>query len=179
MNPMKPPNRTMSDPKTVKVKARDVVPYLYGDWSSVADGEPFANQIVRIRWSEDGEHLWFGLDSHNFMKARPDEVLELVPMEPRGMLAKKKADQWVLPPRPNPKDKMLETAQDQIKKTIAACGRPRDWSLEQIGDEITFSYVCPGDTEPTEIVGSSLREVLGAAASPRNLVDLSVIGGPQ
>jgi hypothetical protein len=67
---------------------------------------------------------------------------------------------------------MLETAQDQIKKTIAACGNPRDWSLEQIGDEITFSYVCPGDTEPTEFAGSSLREVLDAAASPRNVVDL-------
>tara|TARA_B100001094_G_scaffold184519_1_gene178744 strand:- start:15 stop:527 length:513 start_codon:yes stop_codon:yes gene_type:complete len=167
----------MSDPKTVKVKARDVVPYLYGVWSFVADGEPFANQIMRIRWSEDGEHLWFGLDSHNFMKARPDEVLELVPMEPRGMLAKKKANEWVLPPQPKPEDKMLETAQDQIKKTIAACGNPRDWSLEQIGDEITFSYVCPGDTEPTEFAGSSLREVLDAAASPRNVVDLSTKEG--
>ena len=167
----------MSDPKTIKVKARDVVPYLYGFWSSVADGERFANQIMRIRWSEDGEHLWFGLDSHNFMKARPDEVLELVPMEPLGMLAKKKAAEWVLPPPPNPKDKVLDTVEDQIKKTIAACGNPRDWSLEQIGDEITFSYVCPGDRASTEIVGSSLREVLRAAAPPRNVVDLSTKGG--
>ncbi len=166
----------MAEPESVKIPARDVVPYLYGFWSSVAGGDPFANQIVHMRWSEDGEHLWFGLDTHNFMKARPDEVLELVPMEPMeplGMLAKKKAAEWVLPPRPDPKDKVLDTEQDQIKKTIAACGNPRDWSLERIGDEITFSYVCPGDTEPTEIVGSSLREVLGTAASPRNVVDLS------
>ena len=152
----------MTEPEFVKVLARDVVPYLYGVWSSVAGGEPFANQIVHMMWTEDGEHLWFGLESHNMVKARPDEVLELVPMKPLGMLAKKKADEWVLPPRPDPKDKMLETDRDQIKRAIAACGRPLDWSLEQIGDEITFSYVCPGDTEPTEIVGSSLREVLDA-----------------
>ena len=90
----------MTEPDFVKVLARDVVPYCYGVWSSVANGEPFANQIVHMRWSEDGEHLWFGLESHNTMKARPDEMLELVEMSPLGAFAKKKAEEWVLPPRP-------------------------------------------------------------------------------
>jgi len=90
----------MTEPECVKVLARDVVPYLYGVWSSVAGGEPFANQLVHMRWSEDGEHLWFGLETHNTVKARPDEVLELVEMSPLGAVAKKKAAEWVLPPRP-------------------------------------------------------------------------------
>ena len=103
----------MADHKFVSIPAREVVPYRYGVLYSIDGGvghrvegdrpDHFVNQIVRIKWSEDGEHLWFGLDSHNTMKVRPDEALELVPMEPRGMLAKKKADQWVLPPRPKPK----------------------------------------------------------------------------
>jgi hypothetical protein len=58
------------------------------------------------------------------VKTRPCEVLELVPMEPLGMFSKKKAAEWVLPPRPDPKDKMLETAPDQIKETIAALREP-------------------------------------------------------
>ena len=87
-------------PEFVKVLARAVVPYFYGFWSSVAGGEPFANQIVHMRWSEDGEHLWFGLETHNTVKARPDEVLDLVPMSPGGPSARKRADEWVLPPRP-------------------------------------------------------------------------------
>ena len=56
-----------------------------------------------VHWSEDGEHLWLGLDSHNSLEVGPDDVLALIPMEPRGMLATRKADTWVLPPRPQPK----------------------------------------------------------------------------
>ena len=103
----------MTEPEFVKVLARDVVPYLYGVWSSVADGDPFANQIVHMKWSEDSEHLWFGLETHNTVKARPDEVLELVEMSPLGSYAKKKADEWVLPPRPKPKmDQLLDLVGD-------------------------------------------------------------------
>ena len=98
----------MTEPEFVKIIARDVVPYRYGVWSSVAGDEPFANQIVHMKWSEDGEHLWFGLESHNTVKARPDEVLELVEMSPLGSYTKKKADEWVLPPRPKPNPTVWE-----------------------------------------------------------------------
>ena len=102
-NPKAPIERispTWSGPDFVKVLARDVGPYRYGVWSSVANGDPFVNQIVYMRWSDNGEHLWFGLESHNTKKARPDEVLELVEMSSLGAIAKKKAEEWVLPPRP-------------------------------------------------------------------------------
>lgn len=67
-----------NEPAFVKVRARDVKPYHYGVWCSIGDGEPFANTICHIQWSDDGEHLWFGLDSHNTYKAAPDEMLDLV-----------------------------------------------------------------------------------------------------
>tara|TARA_Y100000310_G_scaffold343109_2_gene449251 strand:- start:742 stop:1104 length:363 start_codon:yes stop_codon:yes gene_type:complete len=73
----------MADHKFVSIPAREVVPYRYGVLYSFDGGaghrvegdrpDHFVNQIVRIKWSEDGEHLWFGLDSHNTMKVRPDE----------------------------------------------------------------------------------------------------------
>ena len=102
----------MTESESVSILARDVVPYRYGVWSSVAGEEPFANQIVHMRWSEDGEHLWFGLETHNTVKARPDEVLELVEMSPLGTLAKNKAAEWALPPRPKP----------NMKQNPYACG---------------------------------------------------------
>jgi hypothetical protein len=40
----------MSDPKTVKVLARDVVPYLYGFWSSVAGGDPRTASTCGSDW---------------------------------------------------------------------------------------------------------------------------------
>jgi len=45
----------MPEPEFVKVLARDVVPYLYGVWSSVADGDPFAVQPYH---TEDGALEW-------------------------------------------------------------------------------------------------------------------------
>jgi len=66
-------------PQIIKVRALDAIPYHYGVWCTVGDEpKPFVNEIVTRRWSEDGKHIWFMLDSHNFMKADPDEELELV-----------------------------------------------------------------------------------------------------
>ena len=71
------------EPKQVKVRAIDVLPYHWGQWCSIDGGPPFVNDIVSRRWSDDGEHIYFMLDSHNFLKAVPDEELELVPLEPK------------------------------------------------------------------------------------------------
>ena len=90
-------------PASVRVKARDVKPYLYGLWCSIAGGPPFSNTICSVQWSRDGEHLFFGLDSHNFYKAHPDEEIELIP-EPAEQVERRqdKISKWVLPPRPDP-----------------------------------------------------------------------------
>jgi hypothetical protein len=89
----------MTDPATVKIVARDVKPYHYALWSSICGGKPFANSICHVSWSEDGEKLWFGLDSFNTLSAAPDEELELIPLDPHDYLVNKYRD-WKLPPRP-------------------------------------------------------------------------------
>lgn len=53
------------EPKYVKIKARDILPYRYAVWCTVGGSEPHANEIVHRRVDEDGK-IWFGLDSHNF-----------------------------------------------------------------------------------------------------------------
>ena len=72
----------MTTPEMQKIRARDVVPYHWGVWCSIADGQPFTNAIELVRWSDDGQHLWFLLGTHNFYKAAPDEEIDLVPLEP-------------------------------------------------------------------------------------------------
>ena len=66
-----------------KVKAIEVVPYEWAIWCSVAGSQPFANEIVAQKWSDDGQHIWFMLESHNFLKAAPDDVLDLLPFRSR------------------------------------------------------------------------------------------------
>lgn len=72
----------MGEPKQVKMRAVDVVPFLYGIWCTIEGGEPFVNDIVYERWSEDtpGEII-FGLDSHNSDFRMADEEIEVVPLE--------------------------------------------------------------------------------------------------
>jgi hypothetical protein len=70
----------MSEPAFVKIRADEVKPYRWGLWCTVGGGEPHSNPIVSAKWSEDGQRIWFMLDSHNFYDAEPDEVLELVPL---------------------------------------------------------------------------------------------------
>lgn len=89
----------MSEPTLVKVMAVDVKPYLFGLWCTVGNGEPRSNVICSVKWSEDGQRLWFMLESHNFFDAAPDEALELVPQVPSPYFQKVGRD-FVLPPRP-------------------------------------------------------------------------------
>jgi hypothetical protein len=65
-------------PALVRKRALDVTPYEHGVWCIVRDGEPFVNTIVSRKWAEDGTKIWFMLDSHNFLKAAPDEEIEVV-----------------------------------------------------------------------------------------------------
>jgi hypothetical protein len=69
----------MSDePAQVRKRAIDVTPYEHAIWCSIGDGEPFANTIVLRKWSDDGTQVVFMLDSHNFLRARPDEEIDVV-----------------------------------------------------------------------------------------------------
>lgn len=69
-------------PAMVKVRAIDVLPYRFGIWCTVGGWpQPFANEIVGSRWSEDGKKIWFMLETHNFQEADPDELMELVPID--------------------------------------------------------------------------------------------------
>lgn len=105
-------------PPTVMVKAIDVKPYRYAQWCSIGDGEPFANDIGPRRWSDDGEYIWFMLESYNFFKARPDEILELIPFEDRyrpeeSLAASDKRDAEIMAKRPTKAD---------VPKPCPACG---------------------------------------------------------
>lgn len=67
--------------KTVTLKAIDVRPYKYSIWCTIADSESFVNEIVYRKWSEDGEYIWWMLDTHNFAKHKPDEMVEVIELE--------------------------------------------------------------------------------------------------
>lgn len=87
---------TNASPNFERIRAVDVQPYRWGQWSSVGGSTPFLNQIVSKRWSENGDRIWFMLDSHNFMSAEPDEVLELVPMKPHdGFVDRESVDGFI------------------------------------------------------------------------------------
>ena len=69
----------MAEPEQIEVRGIDVVPYECAIWCTVADSEPFANTIEHRSWSDDGEHIWLMLGTHNFYKCKPDEMVRVVP----------------------------------------------------------------------------------------------------
>lgn len=71
-------------PETELVRAIDVKPNHWSLWCTVGGSEPFANEIVSRKWSDDGEKIVFMLESHNFLFALPEEELELVPTKTVG-----------------------------------------------------------------------------------------------
>ena len=97
----------------VKIKARDVRPYKYALWCTV-DGREIDNEIVVVKWSEDGEKIWMMLETHNFHSALPDEELELVLLPPSQY--RKEDTTWTLGPRPEKK----ETPEDWKKRALEA-----------------------------------------------------------
>lgn len=71
-----------TEPIQVQKLARDITPYYHGIWCSVGGGEPFVNAIELRRWSNDGKHIVFMLGTHNFLKAAPDELIDVVELQP-------------------------------------------------------------------------------------------------
>lgn len=100
----------MDTPEMKEIIAKEVVPYEWAVWCSVAGGPPFANTVVNVAWSEDGVQLVFMLDSFNFMFVNPDESLTLVPLKLEGYCEKeaprRRAEHTkLLASRPVPKPK--------------------------------------------------------------------------
>jgi hypothetical protein len=92
-----------AEPETVTIKARDIKPFHYGVWfiskNDVGiESKPFSNIICSVGWSADGTHLWFGLESHNFMMVKPDEDVEVIAnRNPHQQRTRDKYAAWVLP----------------------------------------------------------------------------------
>ena len=82
-----------TEPELVEVRALDIVVYEAAIWCSIEDGKPFANTIEHRGWSDDGEHIWFMLGTHNFYKAAPDDMVKVVQLprterrEPKSLFA--------------------------------------------------------------------------------------------
>ncbi len=98
-----------------RIKAIDLIPHRWGIWCTIPDdsqpggkSKPFVNEICSRKWSDDGESIWFMLESHNFLNKKPDEEIEVVPyvsgMTP-GYLAEcdeRDAKLMAMRPRPSP-----------------------------------------------------------------------------
>jgi hypothetical protein len=69
-------------PTQVQKRAIDVTPYVHAIWCSIEGGEPFANVIEHRSWSEDGEQVIFMLGTHNFLFAKPDELIDVIEKGP-------------------------------------------------------------------------------------------------
>lgn len=124
----------MSDePKSTRVRARDVAPYAWGLWSSVEGGKPFLNEVMGVHWSEDGTEIILGLDSHNFYFAKPDEEIDLVPIPPKTHRAD--YPPFVLGPPP-------------IKKTCPTCGHTTTEKAETDIFGVPRATRQPGDETP-------------------------------
>lgn len=98
------------EPEQIEVRAINIVPYEHALWCTVGDSKPFANTIARRSWSEDGESIWFMLDTHNFAKYKPTEMVRVV-QKTRNQYApaRRQNDQYdnamFLEGRPRPKRK--------------------------------------------------------------------------
>ena len=74
------------------MKAKDIIPNLgfalACNWVDQPEGTPPTNvDICHAKWSEDGEHIWFMLETHNFYKARPDDDVDVITFEPHKYYA--------------------------------------------------------------------------------------------
>ena len=73
----------MTEPKIVQKLAIEVLPYRNGIWCEfVEDGKPFVNTIEHRGWSDDCTAIWFMLGTHNFYRARPYELINVVEITP-------------------------------------------------------------------------------------------------
>jgi hypothetical protein len=172
------------EPVQVRKRAIDVTPYEHAVWCVIANGEPFANDVVCRRWSEDGATISFMLESHNFMSAAPDEeieVIERVPyMGPEHMADVLKRDAETMKARPVPKP-TLETMEHDLahyKARAEAAERHAEHWKAQLGGQLFTAAefaaaVAEAERETADDIaawidaGDCRRDPLGLAADIR------------
>ena len=123
-NPTAAPQVDIEEPEQVEVRAIDIVPYEAAIWCSVADSKPFANTIEHRSWSEDGQHIWFMLGTHNFYKAEPDAMVKVVQLarteriEPKSLFDKTPQfdNEKFMAARPKPKHQCEHCAWTGVAK---------------------------------------------------------------
>lgn len=126
----------MTEPEEIEVLGIAVLPYQYAIWCSVGGGEPFANTIESRSWSDDGEHIWLMLGTHNFCKCRPDELLRVVATgKPTG----KCRDAWLcdcaacfMPRRPG-----YSAEERELAARLSAITKRESQSDREIGEGMT------------------------------------------
>jgi hypothetical protein len=93
-----------TEPTFLTIRAREVKPYHYAMWTSTG-GEPFANCICGIKWSDGGKDLWFMLESRNYYKTEADALIEVVDIcdNPVWEQSRKRYADWTLPTPPVPR----------------------------------------------------------------------------
>lgn len=65
-------------PPTMKVLAREIIPYRHAIWCMVGDHpRPMVNEIVSKTWGSDG-HVRIMLETFNFDSFTPDTLVEVV-----------------------------------------------------------------------------------------------------
>lgn len=165
----------------LKVRARDVRPYHHAFMTIPFEGgEPGANAVCGLRWSEDGEWLWLYLDSHNTYKARPDEELELVDISqsPAWEAGRKLKGEWVLPPpppSPSPRNmlalralraKRWKWCEGMLPRHVA--GEPEVWRT-RVGWECSAPEGLVPDLYDPATVGALLAHVREVYLDPNKL----------
>ena len=166
-------------PPTVQVRARDVKPYHYGIWCSIGDGKPFVNTICGVRWSEDGNSIWFMLESHNFDRADPDEVLDLV--EERGTFSetlREKYKDFVLG---DPPQKLsyedVERRWSAAKTRVSVLERERDEARAEAAATVRMRSTLERERDEAraDVVGlRRLLEAISTAQSPASADQLDL-----
>lgn len=104
----------MTEPKTITIKMRDLVPHKHGVYATFGGSPPMVATIEMMRWMEDGKRLAALLATHNYLIEEPDTELDYIveyPPEVYQHYAFEVAN-WKLGPPPSP------------KTPCPSCGRP-------------------------------------------------------
>ncbi len=69
------------DEKGVKIKAIDITPYFYSMPCELPGDQFILNEMCCRRWSDNGDKIWWLLDTHNTFSAKPNDLVEVVPTD--------------------------------------------------------------------------------------------------
>ncbi len=123
-----------TEPIIVQKRGIDVTPYVHGIYCQIEDGEPFVNPIALRRWTDDGSQISVMLDSHNFARFGPDDMVDVVELAPTYYNAEFLAecmakDAVKMANRPKPPE-LCPTCKQEFRQLPAASAADRKESGE-------------------------------------------------